>query len=135
MFSRTYDVRHVGILFSFCYKLGQASKKNNIVFFSLVVRFRLVILFYSYFFVFPNIKFSNRSDSILRIKLSSSSCNLILSSGENCLLFGRRPNRLFWNRHAIRANVNKPSDGNVCRALCHNTAFIFVTYTSHTSHR
>ena len=32
------------------------------------------------------------------------------------------------NRHAIRANVNKPSDANVSRALCHNTAFIFVTY-------
>ena len=35
------------------------------------------------------------------------------------------------NRHAIRANVNKPSDA---RALCHNTAFIFVTYDSQITH-
>ena len=32
------------------------------------------------------------------------------------------------NRHAIRANVNEPSDAIVCCVLCHNTAFVFVTY-------
>ena len=26
------------------------------------------------------------------------------------------------------SQVNKPSNANVCYALCHNTAFIFVTY-------
>ena len=52
-------------------------EKNSVVFFSFVVRFRLVILFYSYFSIcwldfFPNIRLSNRSDFILRIKLSLS---------------------------------------------------------------
>ena len=32
------------------------------------------------------------------------------------------------NRHAIRAKGNRPSDANVCRALFHNRAFIFITY-------
>ena len=45
-FSRTCDVRHVGILFSL--RPG-FEKKKSVVFFSFVVRFRLVILFYSYF--------------------------------------------------------------------------------------
>ena len=44
-------------------------------------------------------------------------------------LFGRRPNSFVLmqscNRHAIRASVNKPSDANVCRAVCHDTAVIF----------
>ena len=30
--------------------------------------------------------------------------------------------------------VNKPSDANVCSALCHNTAFIFVTYDPQITH-
>ena len=44
-------------------------------------------------------------------------------------LFGRRPNSFVLiqscNRHAKRASVNKPSDANVCRAVCHDTAVIF----------
>ena len=39
-----------------------------------------------------------------------------------------------YNRHAIRANVNKPSDANVCCVLCHNTAFVFVTYDPQITH-
>ena len=67
--SRTRDVRHISILFSL--------SLHSIVFLSFVVRFRLVILFYSYFCIcwldfFPNIRFFNRSDLILRIKLSLS---------------------------------------------------------------
>ena len=73
MFSRTCDVRHVGILFSLYYKLGQVSKKVALFFWlcrSLLARNS----FYSYFSIcwldfFPNIRFSNRSDFILRIKL------------------------------------------------------------------
>ena len=61
---------------SFLYKLGQVLKKC-FVFFSFVVRFRLVIRFYCHFFillvdVFPNTRFSNRSNCILRVKLSLS---------------------------------------------------------------
>ena len=71
MFSRTCDVRHVGILFS----LRPGFEKNSVVFFSFAVRFRLVILFYSYFSIcwldfFPNIRFSNRSDYSIALSLS-----------------------------------------------------------------
>ena len=38
------------------------------------------------------------------------------------------------NGHAIHANVNKPSDANVRRTPCHNTAFIFVTYDPQLTH-
>ena len=38
-----------------------------------------------------------------------------------------------WNRNTIRANVNKPSDPNVCRRMCHNTAFI-ITYNPQIMH-
>ena len=38
------------------------------------------------------------------------------------------------NRHAIRADVNKPSDANVYCVLCHNTAFVFVTYDPQITH-
>ena len=38
------------------------------------------------------------------------------------------------NKQAVRANVNKPSDANVCRALCHNTEFILVTYDPQITH-
>ena len=77
MFSRTCDVRHISILFSLYLISRPGLKKNSIVFLSFVVRFRLVILFYSYFSIcwldfFPNIRFFNRSDFILRIKLSLS---------------------------------------------------------------
>ena len=49
--------------------------EKHTVFFSFVIRFRLVILFHSCFFVswldfFPHIRFYNRSDYILCIKLS-----------------------------------------------------------------
>ena len=76
MFPRTCDVRHVGILFHFFINSARFRKKC-FVFFSFVVRFRLVIRFYSHFLVcwldvFPNTRFSNRSDCILRVKLSLS---------------------------------------------------------------
>ena len=38
------------------------------------------------------------------------------------------------NRHEIHVSLNKPSDANVCCALCHNTAFIFVTYIPQVKH-
>ena len=34
----------------------------------------------------------------------------------------------------IRASLNKPSDANVCLVMCHNTAFIFVTYDPQITH-
>ena len=76
MFPRTCDVRHVGILFH-CFMNSARFRKKCFVFFSFVVRFRLVIRFYSHFFgllvrFFPNTRFSNRSDCILRVKLSLS---------------------------------------------------------------
>ena len=84
MFSRTCDVRHVlhvGIL-------------NSVVFFSFVVRFRLVILLYSYFSICW-LDFSPTSDFPIEATIYSSyqaflisSCNLILFSFlavENCL--------------------------------------------------
>ena len=50
-------------------------EKNSVVFFSFVVRFRLVILSYSYFSIcwldfFPNIRFSSRSDYSIALSLS-----------------------------------------------------------------
>ena len=68
--------RMYGILFYFFINSARFRKKC-IVFFSFVVRFRLVIRFYSHFFgllvrFFPNTRFSNRSDCILRVKLSLS---------------------------------------------------------------
>ena len=64
----------------FCLHLIQTRpgfEKNSVVFLSFVVRFRLIILFYSNFSIywldfFSNIWFSNRRDFILRIKLSLS---------------------------------------------------------------
>ena len=37
-------------------------------------------------------------------------------------------------RHTLRGNVNKPSNANDYHALCHNTAFIFVTYDPQIMH-
>ena len=48
-------------------------------------------------------------------------------------LFGRRPTQS-CNRQAIRASVNNPSNANVCRAVCLNTAFIFITYDPQITH-
>ena len=38
------------------------------------------------------------------------------------------------NRHVIRANVNKPRDAIVCHVMCHDTAFILVTYGPKITH-
>ena len=38
------------------------------------------------------------------------------------------------NKQAVRVNVNKPSDANVCCTLCHNTEFIFVTHDPQITH-
>ena len=59
-----------------------------------------------------------------------------------CILFGQtqiQQSSLLvliqsWNRQAIRANVNKSSDPNVCSGMCHNTAFIFITYNPQIMH-
>ena len=67
-----YRVQHVNIVFSLLLYTRPGFEKNSVVF---VVLFRLLILFYSFFlFVcwldfFPTIRFSNRSDYILRNKL------------------------------------------------------------------
>ena len=63
-------------VFCFHFIINSAGfEKNSVVFFSFVVRFRLVILFYSYFSIcwldfFPNIRFSNRSDYSIALSLS-----------------------------------------------------------------
>ena len=38
------------------------------------------------------------------------------------------------DKQAVPANVNKPSEANVCRALCHDTEFISVTYDPQITH-
>ena len=44
-----YCVRHVNIVFSLFLYTRPGFEKNSVVFFSFVVRFRLLILFYSFF--------------------------------------------------------------------------------------
>ena len=89
MFPRTCDVRHVGILFRF--DINSASfRKKCFVFFSFVVRCRLVIHFYSLFFGLLVRFFPQHQDFQQKRLYSSrqafliSSCNPILFySGEN----------------------------------------------------
>ena len=70
-----YDMYGMSV-FCFHFIINSAGfEKNSVVFFSFVVRFRLVILFYSYFSIcwldfFPNIRFSNRSDYSIALSLS-----------------------------------------------------------------
>ena len=70
-----YDMYGTSV-FCFHFIINSAGfEKNSVVFFSFVVRFRLVILFYSYFSIcwldfFPNIRFSNRSDYSIALSLS-----------------------------------------------------------------
>ena len=91
MFPRTCDVRHVGILVHYFYtELGQVSKKKKgVVFFSFVVRFRLVIRFCSHFLCLL-VRFFPQHQIFQQKRLYSScqaflisSCNLILFSGED----------------------------------------------------
>ena len=124
------------LAFYFHYKLGQVSKNNNFVFFSFVVRPKLVIIFYSQFFVYWLDSSPTSVFPAEETVFSSSSCNLILFSGENSLLFGRRPSRViefacFDSKLQLARNTcerKQDKRHNVCRALCHNTTFIFVTY-------
>ena len=88
MFPRTCDVRHVGILFHFFINSTRFRKKC-FVFFSFVIRFRLVIRFYSHFFSLL-VRFFPQHQVFQQKRLYSScqaflisSCNLILFSGEN----------------------------------------------------
>ena len=84
MFPRTCDVRHVGILFHFFINSARFRKKC-FVFFSFVVRFRLVIRFYSNFWgllvrCFPQ-------HQIFQRKRLYSSCQTFLVSSCNPILF------------------------------------------------
>ena len=78
----------------FCFHLiinSAGFEKNSVVFFSFVVRFRLVILFYSYFSICwldfsPTSDFPTEATIVFIYRaFVISSCNLILFSGENCL--------------------------------------------------
>ena len=84
MFPRTCDVRHVGILFH-CFINSARFRKKCFVFFSFVVRFRLVIRFYSHFFgllvrFFPQ-------HQVFQQKRLYSSCQAFLISSCNPILF------------------------------------------------
>ena len=99
MFPRTCDVRHVGILFH-CFINSARFRKKCFVFFSFVVRFRLVIRFYSHFFGLL-VRFFPQHQVFQQKRLYSScqaflisSCNLILFSGENTAC-------CIWNTFAV----------------------------------
>ena len=85
MFPRTCDVRHVSILFHFFINSARFRKKC-FVFFSFVVRFRLVIRFYSHFFgllvrFFPQ-------HQVFQQKRLYSSCQAFLRDGPLEKLWG-----------------------------------------------
>ena len=92
MFSRTCDVRHVGILFHFFINSARFRKKC-FVFFSFVVRFRLVIRFYSHFFVLLVRCFPQHQ--VFQQKRLYSSCQAFLISSCNPILFYSGENRWF----------------------------------------
>ena len=92
MFPRTCDVRHVGILFHFFINSARFRKKC-FVFFSFVVRFRLVIRFYSHFFVLLVRCFPQHQ--VFQQKRLYSSCQAFLISSCNPILFYSGENRWF----------------------------------------
>ena len=69
-------------------------------------------------------------------RITASYLEITSSSFVNTLIILEKASSLVliqsWNRNAIRANVNKPSDAKVCRALWVTTQHLsFVTYDPH----